>query len=204
MNMNPSSISVAIGVFTATVPTFMLVGAVSYLFVVPLVLGIVCIILGLLSRRLGGRLGRQIGWIAAMLMLTSIVLPFGIIALDRDSGHAVVLIIPNGYRGPVRLIIDRDHGNDIPLKDGKYTYHVPKDGTLLIKDASPFRQWHAESAIYASGTPIPNEYDGSLPPDAVLRHSISSGVTWRSGKQEEIIEEFIGTKAELQRHLESR
>lgn len=202
MNKGSAWAAVVIGTLTATVPTFVLFQAVTFLFVVPLVLGLVCILLGVIALRTGGRFARHVGWIATILMLVAVVLPFGLIAYHNRSGYPIVLVVPDGYRGPVRLIIDRRQGVEVPLVDGKYTYRIPETGTLVIKDDSPFRQWHSMTAVYSSGKPIPIDHEDNLPADAVSLHSLGSGVRTQGGKQEEYIEDFVGTKAELRKYVD--
>lgn len=196
MNKQSGTVAVIIGVLTATIPTFLLFQAVTFLFIVPLVLGILCIGLGVVSIRNEGRLLRHVGWFAVIIMLIAVVLPFGMIAYNSRSGYPIVMVIPDGYRGPVRLIINNQEGVEVPLENGKYTYHIPESGTLLIKDDSPFRQWISMTTVYSNGKPIPMDNGGTLPPDAVSLHSLGSWVKMQGEKKEESIENFVGTKAE--------
>ena len=188
--------AVVIGSLTATLPTIVLFQAVTYLFVVPLLLGLMCIILGVIALSTGGRYGKHIGKIAVILMLIGTVFPFGMIVYYNRSGYPIVLVVPEQYRGPVRLIIDRDQGVEVPLLDGKYTYQIPETGTLVIKDDSPFRQWHSLTAMYSGGKLIPADHEENLPGEIVSIHSLGSGARVQGGKQEEFIEYFVGTKAE--------
>jgi ABC-type spermidine/putrescine transport system permease subunit II len=84
-------IAVLIGAFVAIVPTFALYRAVSFLCIIPLVLGIICIGLGVLSlTSLASHwLGRNAAIIALVLMSVSFVVPFGLIyydSLPRSEG----------------------------------------------------------------------------------------------------------------------
>jgi hypothetical protein len=204
MNRRSGFAAVIIGILTATIPTFVLFQAVTFLFVVPLVLGMLCVLLGMTALRTGGKFAKHVGWIVVILMLIAVILPFGMIAYHNRSGYPIELVISEGYRGPVRLIIDRQQGVDVPLVDGKYTYRIPETGTLLIKDDSPFRQWHSMTATYTSGKLIPIDYEGDLPPDTVSLHSLGSGVSTQGGKQEKYIEDFVGTRAELRKYVDRR
>jgi hypothetical protein len=203
MNRSSGWAAVIIGTLTATIPTVMLFQAVTYLFVVPLVLGLLCIVLGVTALRTEGTYGKHVGWIAVILMLVGVIVPFGMIAYYDRSGYPIVLVVPTEYRGPIRLIIDRKNGLEVPLVNKKYTYRVPETGTLLIKDDSPFRQWHSMTVIYANGKLIPNNYEGKLPPDTVSHHSLGSGVKTQDGKRQEYMEDFIGTKAEFKKYVGS-
>ena len=192
-------VAVVIGVLTAAIPTFVLFQAVTYLFVVPLVLGIVCILLGTATIRSDGEFGEYVGWIAFVLMLTAVFIPFGLIAYEDRPGPPIVLVVPVGHRGPVTLIINWQHGVDIPLKDGKYIYHVPESGKLLIKDGSPFRLWHSMTAKYSDGKSIPIDYERDLPNDTVTLHSFGSGSTTLGDKRDDY---FVGTNSEFRKYVD--
>ena len=202
MNKGSGRAAVVIGAVTATVPTFVLFQAVTYLFVVPLLLGLLCVLLGVAAHRTDRKFARHVGWVAVILMFIAIVLPFGMIAYYNRSGYPIVLVVTEGYQGPVRLIIDRQQGVEVPLVNGKYTYRVPENGILVIKDDSPFRQWHSMTARYTNGKLIPRDNDGNLPPDAVSIHSLGSGVITQGGKREEFIEDFVGTKAAFRKYVD--
>ncbi len=204
MNKNSCWAAIVIGVLTAALPTYVLFQAVTFLFLVPLVLGLVCVFLGVTALATGGRYAEYVGWIAGILMLVAVILPFGMIAYHNRSGYPIVLVVPDGYRGPVTLIIDAQLGVDVPLVDGKYTYRVPETGRLVIKDDGPFRQWHSMTAMYSSGKSILIDHENSLPADAVSLHSNGYGFRTRGGKQEEFIEDFIGTKADFRKYVDRR
>ncbi len=202
MNKRSGWAAILVGILTATLPTFVLFQMVTFLFLVPLVLGLLSVLFGVTALRKEGKYGRHVGWIAVILMLLAVLFPFGRIAYHNRLGYPIVLVVPEGYRGPVRLIIDRQQGVDVRVADGKYTYHIPEIGTLVIRDDSPFRQWHSMTAMYTNGKHIPIDYEGKLPPDAVSLHSLGSGVSNQGGKQEEYIENFVGTKAELSKYVD--
>src|SRR5437660_1703542 len=128
MNRGSAWVAVVIGTLTATLATFMLFQAATCLFVLPLELGLVCVLLGVTALRTEARYARHVGWIAVILMLIA-VLPFGMIAYHNSSGYPIVLVVPEGYPGPVRLIIDKQRGVDVPLVDGEYKYRIPETGT---------------------------------------------------------------------------
>jgi hypothetical protein len=202
MNKRSGWAAIIVGTLLATLPTFVLFQMVTLLFVVPLVLGLLCVLLGVTALRKEGKFVRHVGWIAVTLMLVAVILPFGMIAYHNRLGYPIVLVVPEGYRGPVRLIIDRQQGVDVRLIDEKYTYHIPETGMLLIKDDSPFRQWHSMTAMYTDGKLIPIDHPGNLPSDAVSLHSLGSGARIQGGKREEYIEDFVGTKAELRKYVD--
>ena len=76
--------------------------------------------------------------------------------------------------------------------NGRYTYRIPPGGTLVIKDDRPLRQWHAESAAYASGTPLSYGGEGA-PPAKVALHDL--------GSTEAYIWYFVGTEAEKRKYV---
>jgi hypothetical protein len=197
----PAVWAVVIGVLTATIPTIILFQGVTFLFVVPLALGIVCIHLGVVALRAEGKRLRHVGWLAVILMLVAVGLPFGMISYHNQPGHSILMVIPEGYRGPVKLIIDKRHGVNVPLVNGTYTYHIPQDGTLRIQDDSPFRKWHTMTAVYTNGNPIPRDDERTQPPDTVFLHSLGSGTSSQEGRQEEYIKDFVGTKSEFQSYI---
>jgi hypothetical protein len=204
MNSRPGVVAVIIGLWTATGPTFLLWQAVSLLFLVPLTLGLVIIVLGVLAIRSDARYWRHLGWISAILLAMAVIIPCGLILDAERSGYPIVLVIPDGYRGPVRLTIDKKNGVEIPRHDGRYTYPIHQDGTLVIKDASSFYRWHSEMASYASGRSIPRYEEGHAAPDAVWLHDLGSGVRSWGGNREEYILYFLGTDAEVKRFNEER
>jgi hypothetical protein len=204
MNTRSGTVAIAIGLLTATIPTIVLFQAVTFSFIVPLVGGIFCIGLGVVAIRSEGALLRHVGGYAGIIMLITIGVPFGMIACDSRSGYPIVMVVPEGYKGPVKLVLDRKRGVDVPLEDGKYTYHVPRSGTLLIKDDSPFLRWHSTTAMYANGKSIPIDFEGTLPPDAVSYSIGGYAVTTRGGKEEHYMEGFVGTKNELREYSSVR
>lgn len=75
-------------------------------------------------------------------------------------------IVPDGYFGMLKIVLDEKNGIDVPLKDGRYTYEIPEDGILKIKSFAPLRPMHEESAAYRSGKEI--ALPGSDVPDDIV------------------------------------
>jgi hypothetical protein len=197
-NTTPATVAVIVGVVAAVIPTALLFLAVNLLFVIPLAAGIVCIVLGVVGFRTDSPLGRHVGWLAVLLMIVAVGVPFGLIAYHNRSGHPIVLVVPAGYRGTIRLVIDRERGAEVPLQNGRYTYHIPDDGTLTIKDDSPFRQWHSLTVFDTSGNAIPEDIEDKCPPGVVTIRSLGSGTRTQNGERENFIDYFVGTGAERQ------
>jgi len=189
------------GSLTAVFPTLIFLRTGTYLFVVPLFLGILSLLLRRRALRTKGNLSKRLGWVAAGCVVTGVFLPVGIMSCLEQSGDPIVLIIPEGYRGEVRLLIDKQQGVDVPLTSGRHIYQVPESGVLQIKDASPFLHWHTLGARYTNGKAILIDYDAEV---VASLHSLGSGVRTHGGKVEEYFLYFVGTKAELRKQLNAR
>ncbi len=195
-------VAIVIGVLTATIPTCLLFQAVTYLFVVPLALGVPSISFGVAALQRSSALGIVAAGMSLVLLVVAIAVPYGLIAYHNRTGYPIVLVIRDNYRGPVRLVLDRERGVVVPLRGGVYEYRIPADGRLLIRDDEPFSQWHTITAVYAGGGQIPTDHEGNLPPDMILLHSLGSGVRTRNGTTEEYIKFFVGPKAELRKYID--
>jgi hypothetical protein len=80
-------------------------------------------------------------------------------------------ILPDGYWGMFKIVLDEKNGIEVPLKDGRYTYEIPEDGILRLKSFAPLRQMHEESAAYRSGKEIVLP-DGQVPDDVVALRDV--------------------------------
>ncbi len=186
-------IAVLLGIFTAVIPTCLLFQMVTYLFVVPFVAGATAIGLGIIARNRSRPSVMWIGASAVVLCVLGTCGPFAFLEYERYSGHPIEFVIADGYRGPIRLSIDPVNGEEVPLTDGVYTYRIGPDGTMRIKDASPFRRWHTTRARYANGTPIPIDHDHDPNPDRLFFQSVGAG--------RDHIDCFVGTYAERDKHF---
>ncbi|MCE9604893.1 MAG: hypothetical protein K8U03_08330 [Planctomycetia bacterium] len=75
--------------------------------------------------------------------------------LDETPVH---LVIPNGFTGDIKIILDPARGQRIHVKDGRFTYAIQADGTLRVKSLQPFHEWHKQTASYEDGTSIQNGF----------------------------------------------
>jgi hypothetical protein len=194
-NRSAARLAIGIGVITLTFPTFILFQAVTCLFVVPLLLGVISVVVGVIALRRTSTMGEAAVATSALLFVLSIVVPCGLIAYANRSRPPVLIVVPDGYRGPVRLIIDPKNGVDMPLENGVYTYCIPNNGRLVIRDADPFRHWHTERARYANGKSLPSP----LSPETVGLRSLSSGSTTQGGVTESYIRFFVGTAEDVRK-----
>jgi hypothetical protein len=125
--------------------------AVTFLFVVPLVLGLLSVLLGVTALRNEGKYARHVGWIAVALMLLAVILPFGMIAYHNRSGPPVEIVVTSGFKGPIWIVEDPQAGGVIPKVEGKYRVNIPKSGVLRVKTTDMFTKWHSETWRYADG-----------------------------------------------------
>ncbi len=75
------------------------------------------------------------------------------------NGPPVHFVVPNGFTGEIRLILDESGGTEIERINGKLTYQIPLNGVLHVTSFKPFEPWHVQTAAYEDGTPIPQEYE---------------------------------------------
>src|SRR5690242_7737194 len=125
---------VAIGVFTAVVPTTLLWLGVNMLFGVPLVVGLACVVVGAratlvadpralldlgdaeLERALRDlHASRRIRNLGAVACLAATVLPFAISAYLGREGQPIRIVLPAGYRGEFSIVKNRSAGQ--PLQE---------------------------------------------------------------------------------------
>ena len=97
------------------------------------------------------------------------------------SSTGVHHVLPDGYVGMFKIVLDETGGVEISPKDGRYVYEIPASGILKVKSFAPFRPWHDESAAYRDGTKI-KLWDSKVPDDAVVLRSLGES-TRGSGPQ---------------------
>lgn len=202
MNREAGSTAIFVGIVVAAIPTIVLFRAVTFLFIVPLLAGMICVAFGIAVRRPESGLGADVAWAGVLVAILGAIVPFGIIAYYDRSGPPIVMVMPEGYRALVKLIVDSQQGIDVPLEGGKYTYYIPESGTLLIKDGSPFRWWHSEGAKFSDGTSLPMSHEGAR--DTVSFHGSGTVSQTVGGKTQVSFENFVGTMAEWEQCVNSR
>lgn len=146
-----------------------------------------------------------------MIRISSLLLLFALACSGCSSeGSPVHLVVPNGFTGELRLILDPTRGTEIPRTNGRYTYNFPSDGTLYVKSFAPFVNWHKQTSAYADGTPIPdaietvpgpNGMPATVGKDVVVLNGGSFG-TRNDGP--ETGRYYVGTVAEYEKYLERR
>ncbi len=110
----------------------------------------------------------------------------------KSSAPDVHFVLPDGYVGMFKIVLDEKEGVDVNSKDGRYAYEIPKSGILKVKSFAPFRPWHEESAAYRNGTKI-NLPGNTVPNESVALRDLGE---YMRGNGPPIIVYVIGTKEE--------
>jgi hypothetical protein len=77
-----------------------------------------------------------------------------------QGGGRITFIIPAGYRGRIKLLLDEE-GQELKPDKGVLVVRISRDGTLHVRSFKPFERWHQEEAFYDDGTPIPTGQEAS-------------------------------------------
>ena len=152
---------VAMGLATAILPSLWLLMSYTYLFVVPLLAGIACAVVGCLSPLLA--MNRRTANILLALCFAAGAAPVALALYYELPGRPIKIVLPVGYRSHFSIIKNRATGQDLEVKDGAYVFEIPARGVLVVKDDSPFYSWHEEIFVYADGQPATVEPCGTIP-----------------------------------------
>lgn len=76
-----------------------------------------------------------------------------------STGTPVHIVVPNGFKGEVRLILDGVHGAEVKPSQGRYEYRIPASGTLRVTSFGPFEGWHVQTAAYEDGTVLESDVE---------------------------------------------
>jgi hypothetical protein len=193
-NQNQGVIAVGLGLATAIIPTAILFLMLNLLFWIPLAVGLVFVVLGIRSILKDSWLSQRVGWFALGSMILVVGGTFGITAYLDRSGPPVVIIVPNGFRGPIKLSVDSKNGAEIPLADGRYTVRIPASGHLVIKSADPFTQWHSETAMFENGESLSKDHENRLPPEKVRLIDLGSRLSRSGHSNDESLNYFVGNE----------
>jgi hypothetical protein len=91
--------------------------------------------------------------------------------LGEFSNPAVHYTLPDGYVGVFKIVLDESAGADVKPNGGRYTYEIPDEGILRVKDLESLRQMHEETAAYRNGNRIIIP-DSKLSDDTVALRSL--------------------------------
>ena len=149
------------GLATAILPSLWLLMSYTYLFVVPLLAGIACAVVGCLSPRLA--MNRRTASIFLALCFAAGATPVALALYYDLPGRPIKIVLPVGYRSHFSIIKNRATGQDLEVKGGAYVFEIPARGVLVVTDDSPFYSWHEETFVYADGQPAIVEPCGTIP-----------------------------------------
>jgi hypothetical protein len=86
-------------------------------------------------------------------MITLLVFVFTPTGCARTATR-IIIILPEGYAGVFRIEKDSANGQDLAKCVGVWEFKIPDEGLLLVKDLSPFHDWHEQIVEYPSGRPV--------------------------------------------------
>jgi hypothetical protein len=104
-------------------------------------------------------------------------------------------ILPDGYVGMFKIILDETHGIEVTAKDGRYTYVIPQEGILRVKSFAPFRDMREYTAAYQDGTKI-IVWDSTVSDNTVALRGIGTHSTDQTPLTKTVL---IGTKEQADR-----
>ena len=117
-----------------------------------------------------------------ILPLTLVILSLMLSPSCTSFNPGVHFILPDGYTGSFRIVLDETQGVDVKLEGDRYIYRIPEAGELKVKSFQPLMTWHKLTATYRSGKEIPYA-DSTVKPDAIaLRSGPGSGSREIEGK----------------------
>ncbi|MFL5245068.1 MAG: hypothetical protein ACJ8FY_23445 [Gemmataceae bacterium] len=193
-NQNQGVIAVGLGLATAVIPTVILFMMLNVLFWMPLAVGLLLVILGIRSILNDSWLSQRIGWIALVCMILVVGGTFCLTWYANRSGPDVVIIVPNGFRGPLKLSLDPKNGTEIPMEGSRFIVRIPASGHLVIKNADPFTQWHSETAMFENGESLSTNHDERLPPEKVRLIDLGSSLSRSGHSSDESLNYFVGNE----------
>lgn len=141
-----------IGLFVAVMPGSYWYLRVSYLFVVPLSCSVLIFALAFVAAR--ERFVKNAMVAAMSLGLFGLVGPPLILALMIANEPNYEFVLPTGYRGGFKLIVDKVNGVEPSRQNGRLVYVIPKNGVLIISDDNLMGRYRGEAATYADGTAV--------------------------------------------------
>jgi hypothetical protein len=130
---------------------------------------------------------------------------------QTEPERSIHFVLPNGFVGAFKLVLDKQAGVEMKLENGRYTLEIPRSGSLKIKSFKPFAELHQTTAAYRSGKMIPYDPSGSLTPKTIAFRDVWMIIGDIDGKGEmvpPVVRTYmIGTKRQadkLKRRLEKQ
>jgi hypothetical protein len=71
-----------------------------------------------------------------------------------NSGKPILIVLPNFYNGEFRIVKDSQKGQVLVKENDWWVFEIPPDGSLYVRDDSPFYKWHSLSVRYKNGESI--------------------------------------------------
>ena len=141
-----------IGLFVAIMPGTYWYLRVSYLFFVPVSCSVLIFTLAFVATR--ERIAKSAMVAAISLALIGFVAPPLILALAIVQQPDYEFVLPTGYRGGFKLIVDKKNGVEPKREGGKLVYVIPQSGVLKIRDDNLMGRYRTDSVRYADGTAV--------------------------------------------------
>ena len=189
---------VTCGLATAIVPSALLFMAVNLLFVVPLAFGLLVVVLGLVGDveplNPARRRRKSIG--ALTLCVLGVLGPFGLTWQLNRPRIPVHLVVPAGFRGGFKLLLDEQAGLVLREQGGRINVTIPNSGILHVRSFAPFEWWHSQTAAFSDGSRLPSEHEVG-PGFVALRGGASGSCSGGGAPSETYTWWFIGTEQEF-------
>lgn len=87
-------------------------------------------------------------------LLAAIMLGIALLSFYENRSVNIHYIIPNDYRGPLKIVGDGDDAGGYSLDKGRHVYRFPRSGVLHVKTTWPMNAWHRVTAQYENGARI--------------------------------------------------
>jgi hypothetical protein len=96
---------------------------------------------------------RRLFVVVAVLVVACGILVIWVV-YDENRSVAIHYIIPNNYRGPLKIVGDGQDNGGYSFEAGRHVYHFPRSGVPHVKTTWPFNYWHRVTAEYENGATI--------------------------------------------------
>ena len=103
-------------------------------------------------------------------------------------------VVPDNYRGLFTVTVDPIRGISVPVTNGEFVFTIPADGKVCISSSKSLDGLHYLDATYASGQPLPHEYN----PTNVSLRVIAGRLDKKTGRDTKRVVFLIGTKKEAE------
>ncbi len=88
-------------------------------------------------------------------LLAVIILGIALSALFFENRSVNIhYIIPNDYRGPLKIVGDGADAGGYSFERGQHVYRFPRSAVLHVKTTWPINTWHRVTAEYENGARI--------------------------------------------------